>query len=243
MTNVKKCLSLALIFLLLSACAAHQPIRPIVQQHPSQYKNFYNHEGISIAVIPCHPGCSVYSNPGECTKLKYTPIAAGICPTRIIIFNESESPVYVDPSQITCSDLEGTTYLPFDSSTAATTVIESESFKQMVRGAFTGAVVGAAIGAGIGALLGAAMGGRSMAGYGAGVGAASGGIAGSAGGAEAFRKNMENNITTEYTNKALREIDLPPNGRTEGLVFLPAIQIDSVQMLIESKTIDIPLQY
>ena len=239
MENLKKYVSLALVLLLLSACAAHQPIKPVVQQHPSEYKNFYNHQGISIAVIPCNPDCSVYSNPGECMKLKYSPIKAGVCPTRIIVFNESDSPVYIDPSQIACSDPNGIIYLPFDPSTAATSVIESESFKKMVEGAFAGAVAGAAIGAGIGAVLGAAIGGRHMAGHGARVGAAYGGISGSATGAEVFRRKMETSIVSEYSYKALREVELAPNGRSDGLVFLPAGQINSIRMLIWTDMIEI----
>ena len=38
-------LSVAVISIYLTACAAHQPIKRIVQHHPTEYKNYLSRDG------------------------------------------------------------------------------------------------------------------------------------------------------------------------------------------------------
>jgi hypothetical protein len=235
-------MSLIVIFLYLTACMAHQPIKPIVQHHPMDYKNYLSWKSITIAVVPCNHDCSVQTGPGEpCRKLGFDPTRTGVCPTKFIILNESSSPLEVDPSQITCTDVSGTVYQPFDSMTAAKAVIDSETFKTYVKGTVAGAIAGAAVGAAMGAILGAAIGGRGMAGRGAAWGAASGSVAGGAGGGEALRRRMEESMINGYQRAELKGIDLVPGARTEGLIFFPVVEMASVQMLMDSEIVDIPI--
>jgi tetratricopeptide (TPR) repeat protein len=53
---------------------------------------------------------------------------------------------------------------------------------------------------------------------------------------------MAQEVTYNYTSRELKGIELTPNAKTEGIIFFPAVEIDSVQILISSETVEIPIR-
>ena len=157
---------------------------------------------------------------------------AGICPTKIIINNNSTGPVVIDPSQITCTDVGGVMYKPYTAKEAADMVIASEAFKSYATGAVAGAVFGAALGALTGAALGNLLGGKSLVGSGAIYGATKWGTEGAAIGGASNRVALELKTRSVMEQNVLQEKVLTRFMKHEGYVYFPAVQIASVELLV-----------
>jgi len=220
----------------LCACAGVQAPKPKVMLSPLQYPNSKSFSGVSIAVIPFDPRRDIYADPNEPNPRRpdFNWFKAGVCPTRFIIANDSQKPVVIDPTQVTCADLKGTTYKAYDAREAGDAVVSSEAFNSYVKGAIAGAVIAGILGAGLGAAIGGIAGGRSWAGRGAALGATYAGTQGLVLGAVANRAAMEQQARLLLISNQLMPKTLAPGMTHDGLVYLPAVQIQSIRLLIAS---------
>lgn len=133
-SKIASCLILTIFIL---SCAGAKPPKPKVMLPPDKYANSKIVEGISVAIIPFDPKRSLYSDPNDPdpNKPDFNWFKAGVCPTRIILTSNSDRSFAVDPAQITCKDVNGTTYKSYDAREAGDAVVASEAFKSYVRGA------------------------------------------------------------------------------------------------------------
>ena len=252
MKRMKMISCLCLVFCLLTStgCATYQPIKSRVMLHPTQYQNSFTYEGISVAAIPFNPQRSMYADPQDPAPRKptYNWLEAGVCPVRLIFFNESNNPVYVDPTQVTCSDANGTIYQPFNESEAGDTIVASQAFKSWVKGAVAGAIIGSLIGTALGAAIGGAIGGHDSARRGAVIGGVTGGASGAAEGGMAFQTEMERQIRLMLARDHLKPMTISPGGRNDGMALCPPVDLQAVQILLEdpeyqwSQEIEMPLK-
>jgi hypothetical protein len=216
------------------SCAGVQAPKPKVQLSPSQYPNSRTFDGVAIAVLLFDPYRDLYADPNDPNPRKpdFNWFKAGVCPTRFIFSNESQNQIMIDPSQITCVDNKGVTYVPYNAKEAGDAIVSSEAFGSYVRGAVAGAVVGALIGAGLGAALGGGLGGRAWAARGAAIGAASGGGQGLVLGSVRNRSAMEMKVRSLMISNQLMPKPLSTGMTHEGLIYFPAVQIQSVRVLL-----------
>ena len=239
-----------MIFLVVTclACAANRHPRPKAQITPQQYPNFKDFDGLGVAVVPFDGTQDVYSDPQDPKPAKpdFNWLKSGVRPTRIIMANDSQEAVFLDPSQISMVDDQGVSYQAYSPQEAGESVVSSEAFRAYLRGALRGALLGGAIGAGLGAALGAVSHGRGYyysgrgAGWGAAQGAAWGGAIGGAqglfvGGATS-RADLERRVRTLINTQQLREKVLSPGMTHEGLVFFPPGPITAVRLVLADKS-------
>lgn len=213
-----------LIFLPTSllSCATAPIHSPKIVKPASSYINHANIGGVEIAVEP------MGAEPGK----KNSWWNGGICPTKIVINNNSSGPVVIEPSQITCTDASGVNYKPFTPQEAADNVIASEAFRSYAQGALAGAIFGAALGAALGAAVGSSLGGSSWAGRGAAVGAARYGAEGAVLGAASNRIQLEVNTRATLNQNALQRKVLAKHMKDEGYVYFPAVNLVMVEILV-----------
>ena len=241
------CLTFFLVAL--TSCATYQPLKPRVMLHPTGYPNFITVEGISIAAVPFSPNRSMYADPSDPNPNKppYNLLEAGVCPVRLIFVNESSGPVFIDPSQMSGTDVNGVTYQPFGVDEAGDAIVASQAFQSWVKGAVAGAVAGSLIGAALGAAIGGAIGGHDSAGRGAIIGGVTGGAAGAAEGGGAFRLQMERQMRDMLARDTLKELTLYQNMKRDGVVLFPAVNLQTIQILLEdpesdwSRLVEIPI--
>lgn len=214
------------------SCAPVKAPQPKVVQPPFRYPNSTLVKGIAIAVVPFDPRRDLFADPQDPKPAKpdFNWFKAGVCPTRLIFANDSPRTVAIDPGQTTCTDAQGATYKPFSAREAADAVIASQVFVSYVKGALKGALLGAALAAGVGAAVG------GIAGGGAGRGAAAGAIWGSVPGlligAGTSRSEMEMRVRSLLTNQQLAHKTMSPGMTHDGLVFFPAVIMQSVMVLL-----------
>jgi hypothetical protein len=216
------------------SCAGVQAPKPKVLMPAASYPNSITVSGVSIAAVIFDPNRDIYASPNEVRPRKpdFNWFKAGVCPTRFIIENHSNQSIQVDPTQITCTDMAGVTYKPYDAREAGDAVVASEAFNSYVRGAIAGAIIGAAIGAGLGAALGGIVGGRGWAGGGAALGAVAGGGEGLVLGSVANRQAMENRARILLISNQLQAKALGQEMTDDGLIYFPAVNIKSIKLLI-----------
>jgi hypothetical protein len=223
----------------LLACASRSQLRPHVQASPNQFPYSVNVKGLAIAVVPFDGRRDVYSDPADPRPPRpdFDWLKAGVLPTRIILANESASPVLVDPSQITCIDTRGVAYQAYAPREAADAVVSSEAFRAYLRHGLKSGLVGGALGAGVGAALGAASGsywGRAASGaaWGAAWGGAWGGAQGLIVGAPKSRAELESRVRGLIDSRQLRRTVLGPGMTGDGLVFFPAVPLQAVRLVL-----------
>jgi len=219
----------------LVACLSCTPVKapqPKVVQPPVRYPNSTIVEGIAIAVVPFDPRRDLFADPQDPKPPKpdFNWFKAGVCPTRLILANDSPRTVAIAPDQITCTDAQGATYKPFSAREAADAVIASQVFASYVKGALKGALLGAALAAGVGAAVGGIAGGG--AGRGAAAGAIWGGVPGLLIGAGTSRSEMEMRVRALLSNQQLAHKTLSPGMGHDGLVYFPAVMMQSVTVLL-----------
>jgi hypothetical protein len=230
--------SLLLVMIFLNAsvlsCAGVQPPKPKVLLPASLYPNSLTEYGVSLAVIPFDPQRDIYANPHDPNPPKpdFPWFKAGVCPTRIIINNHSDQAVAIEPSQITCTDAAGVTYVPFGAKEAGDAVLASESFARYVRGALAGALTGAAIAAGLGAATSAIAGGGGYAARGAAIGAATGGTYGLLMGVAGSKAELEAKVRNMIGANQLQPQVLSKGACHEGVVYFPAVRLTAVNILL-----------
>lgn len=244
-----------MIFFLVSclACAANPSPRPKVQVSPQQYPHFQDLEGVAVAVVPFDGWRDVYGDPRDSkpSQPDFDWLRAGVRPTRIILANESQQAVFLDPSQITCVDDQGVSYQVYAPREAGDAVVSSEAFQAYLRGGLKGALIGGALGAGLGAALGAVSGCRGYAGWGAARGAAwggtFGGVQGLFVGAAGSRAELEHRVRHLINTQQFPEKVLSPGMTQEGLVFFPTVPMKAVRLVLvdntqkSSRTVEIPV--
>ncbi len=222
----------------LLACASRSPLRPQVQANPNQFPYSVNFEGLAIAVVPFDGRRDVYSDPADPRPPKpdFDWLKAGVCPTRIILANESSQAVLVDPSQITCIDTRGVTYQAYAPRQAGDAVVSSEAFRTHLRRGLRGALMGGALGAGMGAALGAITSYRGYAASGAAAGAAWGGAWGGAQGlfvgVARSRADLERRVRGLIEAQQLHQSVVAPGMTRDGLVFFPAVPVAAVHLVL-----------
>ena len=223
----------------LPACAPKPMLRPKVQSYPSQFPYNVNVKGLAIAVVPFDGLRDVYddpANPGP-TRPDFDWLKAGVRPTRIILANESQQAVRVDPTQVTAVDNRGVTYQAYTPREAGDAVVASQAFSAHLKSGLKGALAGAALGAGVGAALGAVSPYRgyyagSGAAWGAAWGGALGGVQGLFVGAAGSRSELESRVRRLIESRQLPETVLSPGMTRDGLVFFPAVPLKAVRLVL-----------
>lgn len=121
-------------------------------------------------------------------------------------------------------------------------MVASEAFNAYVKGAVAGAALGAALGAGTGAAIGAIAGRRGWAGRGAAIGAALGGTRGLFLGSARNRRAMERRVRMVLRSNQLRRKVLAQGMSHEGLIYFPAVNIQSVRVVTAGRGRQEPFQ-
>jgi len=219
---------------LVSSCATPAPPQSKVVIPAASYPNSVNVAGVTAAAVPFDPNRDVYAAPNDPNPKKpdFNWFKAGVCPTRLIINNDSDIPCVVNPLQITCTDAAGVTYKPFDAKEAGDAVVASETFASYARGAVAGAILGAALGAGLGAAVGGIAGGGRSAATGAAIGATFGGVEGLLVGTSTSRSQLESRVRRILHAQTLRTQTLSRGMSCEGLVYFPAVNLASIRIIL-----------
>ena len=77
------------------------------------------------------------------------PVWLGLAPALFFVGS-----IFVDPSQISCIDVNGVAYQPFDVDEAGDLVVASKAFQNWAKGSVSGAVMGSLLGSALGSVLG-----------------------------------------------------------------------------------------
>jgi hypothetical protein len=237
----------ALLLAALVACASKTKLRPKVQPDPRRFPNCLVFDGLAVAVVPFDGQRDVYWDPADPKPVKpdFKWLQAGVRPTRIILANDSQQAVLVDPAQVTCVDDQGVTYQAYTPQEAGDAVVASEAFRAHLRGGLRGAIVGGALGAGVGAAAGAVSGGRDYYDYwgyrryrgidaaeGAAWGGALGGVGGLVVGVARSRDDLERRVRRVIDTRQLPATVLRPGMTRDGLVFFPATPLQAVRLVV-----------
>ncbi len=184
-------------------------------------------EGLTIAAVPFASGRDIYADPVKQVEkqvgLVLNVLEAGVLPIRLIIWNHTKGELLIDPDQIIgiADNVSYRTYLPQE---AVDLVVQSEVFKEAIKGSQVGPVVKSMLGGEI--IIAAAKSGVG--------GAASGGITGGATGAargaagvtleraQGYEKALVQLITREYTDQAIKRQILYPGFIADGFIFMPS---------------------
>ncbi len=232
------------------ACAGKTQLRPRVQSHPNCFPFSLTSQGVVMAVVPFDGRRDVYSDPQDPRPLKpdFAWLKAGVRPTRIILANESDKAVFVDPMQVSAVEEDGVVYQAYSPREAGDAVVSSEAFRAHLSQGMKGALVGGALGAGVGAALGAVSGYRGgAAAEGAAWGGILGGIQGLMVGAASGRADLERRVRLLMESRQLAAEDLSPGMMRDGLVFFPAKPIRAVRLVVadadrqKTVTVEIPV--
>ena len=236
---------LSILVLTASGCATKslpnliypKPIYPI-----SRYPLSAESKGLAVAAVPFTPGQDMYTDPMQRASKQAGPelnvLDAGVLPIRLIIWNQTNNEILIDPEQITgmTGPVSYRTYAPQE---AADLVVQSQVFLKAIKGSRVGPVVKSILGGEF--FLDAAKGGVG--------GAASGGMTGGATGAakgaasitleraQSYEKSLIQLITREYTSQAIRRQTLYPGFILDGLIFLPS-QVDIQELLLQTYNLD-----
>jgi hypothetical protein len=225
----KQCV-LGLFLFLILGCAT-KPLPKIIYPRAIYPMNHYpmsaESQGLKAAAVPFAPGRDVYADPGQPTNEKtrqpLNVIEAGVLPIRLIVQNETDHEIILDPDQI-LGVSESISYRPYIPQEAVALVVQSKVFKEAIKGSQVGPVVKSFLGGEI--ILEAAKSGVG--------GVASGGITGGATGvakgaagvtieqAKGYEKALIELITREYTGQAIKRQTLYPGFIADGLIFLPS---------------------
>jgi hypothetical protein len=184
-------------------------------------------EGLTIAAVPFSPGRDIYADPAKQAEkqggLALNVLEAGILPVRLIIWNQTQGELLIDPDQIVgiADDVSYRTYL---SQEAVDLVVQSAVFKEAIKGSQVGPVVKSLLGGEI--IIAAAKSGVGGAAAGGITGGATGAARGAAGvtleRAQGYEKALVQLITREYTDQAIKRQTLYPGFIADGLIFLPS---------------------
>ncbi len=219
------------VLLLLTFGCATKPLPKIIYPktvYPiDHYPLWAESDGLKIAAVLFAPGRDVYTDPAKPantqTSQPLNVLEAGVLPIRLIVSNQTAHEIVLDPDQImgVAGTVSYRTYTPQD---AVDLVVQSEVFKEAIKGSQVGPVVRSILGGEI--IIAAAKSGVG--------GAASGGITGGATGAargaagvtmeraEGYEKALVQLITREYTDQAIKGQTLYPGFIADGLIFLPS---------------------
>ncbi len=201
--------------------------------------------GIKAAAVPYAPGRDVYGDPralpvamppksdngnhgggqnGEQTSAKkgLNVLETGVWPVRLIIDYTGSGELLIDPEQIVAvaGDVR---YPAFAPQAAVSRVINSEAFREAIKGSRIGPFLKSIFGGE--ALVGAVRGGVSSVASGSVTGATSGAAKEATGivhdRSTGYEKALKQLITHEYNDQAIKRQTLYPGFMADGLVFLP----------------------
>jgi hypothetical protein len=224
------CVGSLLLCVLLFGCAT-KPLPNIIYPksiYPmSHYSLSAESEGLFVATVPFAPGRDIYADPVKPTdaqaSLPLNVLEAGLLPMRLIVLNQTDNEIILDPDQIT-GRADSVSYHTYSPQEAVDLVVQSRVFKEAIKGSQVGPVVKSILGGEI--ILEAAKSGVG--------GVAAGGITGGATGAargvagvtleraSSYEKALVQLISREYTSQAIKRQTLYPGFIADGLIFLPS---------------------
>ncbi len=218
------------LLLLVFGCAT-KPLPNIIYPktvYPiDHYPLWAESDGLKIAAVLFAPGGDIYADPAKPTNTQINQplnvLEAGVLPIRLIVSNQTAHEIILDPDQT--MGIAGTvsyrTYTPQD---AVDLVVQSEVFKEAIKGSQVGPVVRSILGGEI--IIAAAKSGVGGAAAGGITGGATGAARGAAGvtleRAQGYEKALVQLITREYTEQAIKGQTLYPGFIADGLIFLPS---------------------
>ena len=198
-----------MLFFSLQGCGVrYQNIKPRVMKPANQIPDSQTRDGVSVAA-------EAYSYSGQ--GVNY--IKAGIHPMKVVVTNNCNYPVLVNPEQVLAHGYDGQLYLTYRIQEATTLVIDSHELQAVAEGMAGGAIVGAALGALVGLAVGAIFnvnkGNTALA------GALGGGMSGAAGGMRGQLARLRNGVRAEINNNALRQTAVAPGFTISGWLYFP----------------------
>jgi hypothetical protein len=234
-----------LFFLALGCAARSLPslVYPRAISPIEQYPVSAEWDGLKLAAARFAPARDVDSDPTQPadtrSRVPLNPMEAGVLPLRLVISNQTGHEVVLDPDQIVA--IAGSaSYRAYAPQEAVDLVVQSEVFKEAIKGSRVGPVLKALLGGEI--VLGAVKGGVG--------GAVSGGIAGGSGGAATgatrvglerarrYEKALIELITREYTSQGIRRQTLYPGFVVDGLLFFPS-RVGITELHVQAYDLDV----
>lgn len=228
--------------LFIAACSATKSLPNLIYPktiYPiSRYPLSAESKGLVVAAVPFTPGQDIYADPMQHADKQAGPalnvLNAGVLPIRLIIWNQTNSEILIDPEQISgmAGDVSYRTYAPQE---ATDLVVQSQVFRKAIKGSRVGPVVKSLLGGEL--ILEAAKSGVGSAAKGGMTGGATGAAKGAAGvtleRAQSYEKSLIQLITKEYASQAIKRQTLYPGFVIDGLIFLPS-QVGIQELLLQA---------
>jgi hypothetical protein len=224
------CLGSLLLGMLIFGCAT-KPLPNIIYPktlYPmSHYPISAELQGLFVAAVPFALGRDIYADPAKPTdaqaSLPLNVLEAGVLPIRLIVSNQTGDEIIFDPDQIV-GIADTASYRTYSPQEAVDLVVQSQVFKEAIKGSQVGPVVKSILGGEI--ILEAAKSGVGGVAAGGITGGATGAARGAAGvtleRARGYEKALIQLITREYTDQAIKRQTLYPGFVADGLIFLPS---------------------
>ncbi len=228
------------LILILTGCSSYQ-YKAVPFSLPSSQPGHVDIDGIRISA-------TAYPSPDYAkARFGFNIRKAGLLPIQVVLDNQSNREVSIDPFQ---------TFLIDNSGQAWAILPEQEAYKRIkeygdVGNALKGTVKPAAMLGAAGALLGFAVGivsGHDVGGS-AGTGAVIGATAGALAGGANSMSNAEKNIRKDLVNRSLKSRPIEPGELAHGFLFFPgrheALSVHSLRLALRigsrKKIVNVPL--
>jgi len=224
------CVGCLLFCVLIVGCAT-KPLPNIIYPKAiysmSQYPINTELEGLALVAVPFALGRDIYADPAKPTdtqtSLPLNVLEAGLLPIRLIVSNQTGVEIILDPDQI-IGIADAVSYRTYSPQEAVDLVVQSQVFKEAIKGSQVGPVVKSILGGEI--ILEAAKSGVGGVATGGITGGARGAARGAAGvtleRARGYEKALIQLIAREYTDQAIKRQTLYPGFIADGLIFLPS---------------------
>ena len=198
--------------------------------------------GLKVAAVRFAPGRDIYADPrkpiDQQASLVLNVLEAGLLPIRLIVSNQTGDEVLLDPDQIIAIS-DSASYRTYSPQEAVDLVVQSQVFKDAIKGSQVGPVVKSILGGEI--IIEAAKSGVGGAAAGGITGGATGAARGAAGvtleRARGYEKSLIQLITREYTSQAIKRQTLFPGYIADGLIFLSS-QVAITELRVQAYDLD-----
>lgn len=224
------------VFLLIAglfvSCSTAYKSQEVSFRYPTSYNFSQDIAGAKVAV-------EAFADKDRAKKaFGFDIIGAGVLPVQIVIDDTGIHRLEVVPAQTFLIDDQGRMWNILDIDKAYERLEKSSEFTNIAKSSGTGAAIGAAggalVGAAIGILSGRDIGGNIL--KGAGAGAAGGALIG---GAQGFNTDdVSAKISSDLTNKQLKNRPIEPGTLARGFMFFPAEASGARQLRLQLKEID-----
>lgn len=237
---------------LLISCAGKKLPPLIFPQSLYQADNYPIHvrsAGLLMAVIPYVPGVGMNVDPKrppptvDVNEVPLNLLQAGVMPIRVILTNRGDGELAIDPSQFFCLSSE-TPYKSYPPQRAIGLVVQSDVFKQALKGTSVGPLLRSIFGGEL--IFNAAtssVGGVVRGGV---IGGASGAATSATGTAMARANQYENALTKLLYDQAelaaLKPQTLMPGFTTDGVLYCPnTVDLQAIRVMVYDRTNERPL--